>query len=137
MNATSIIRSRGATPRIDEAGHLALDISNVPHEQRPEIVALARQHKDLIIRELTGGPSGSPLPMPEHLEESLFNCGYTTPEWTPTGCRAFLAELQAEWPGFKVNGWHGLTMPECWPGHLMDAVQSVYVQSLQDQEGAL
>lgn len=60
MNATSIIRSRGATPRIDEAGHLALDLARVPHDQRAEVVALAKRHKKAIIRELTGEPSSSP-----------------------------------------------------------------------------
>ena len=60
MNAVTVIRSRGAIPRIDESGRLALDLSRVPHEQRPEVVALARQHKTDIIRELTKEPSGSP-----------------------------------------------------------------------------
>ena len=73
------------------------------------------------------------LPMPEHLAGALFVCGYQTPEWTPAGCRAFLAALMREWPDFHVNGWHGLTMPLCWPAHLMDAVQSVYVMSIQEQ----
>ncbi|NCC85581.1 MAG: hypothetical protein EOM03_15855 [Clostridia bacterium] len=77
------------------------------------------------------------LPIPEHLQESLLNCGYRLPSWTPAGCRTFLAELQAEWPTFHVNGWHGLTMPECWPVALMDAVQSIYILSIQDQEAAL
>ena len=133
MNATSIIRSRGANPRIDESGHLSLDLSRVPHGQRPEVVALAKQHKDAIVRELTGGPAGSLVPLPSHLAESLLCSGYRLPEWTPQGCRAFLAELQAEWPDFHVNGWHGLTMPLCWPVALQDAVQSVYVMSIQDQ----
>ena len=133
MNVVTVIRSRGANPRIDEAGHLALDLSNVPHDQRAEVVALAKRHKSAIVRELTGGPSGSPLPIPEHLAEDLLVCGYHAPEWTPAGCRAFLAELMTEWPDFHVNGWHGCEFPACWPGHLMDAVQSVYVQSLQDQ----
>lgn len=133
MSAASLIRNRGAIPKIDQAGQLALDLSQVPHELRPEVVALARQHKAALLRELTGGPSGSPLSIPPTLTAALLICGYTTPEWTPTGCRRFLAELQAEWPGFHVNGWHGLTMPECWPSQLMDAVQSVYVMSIQDQ----
>lgn len=131
MSAASIIRSRGANPRIDEAGHLALDLSNVPHDQRAEVVALAKRHKAAIVRELTGGPLGSLVPLPPHLAGSLLSCGYTTPEWTPAGCRAFLAELMTEWPGFHVNGWHGLTMPECWPVALMDAVTSIYVMSIQ------
>jgi hypothetical protein len=78
------------------------------------------------------------LPMPEHLTAALLSCGYHAPEWTPAGCRAFLSELMREWPDFHVNGWHGLTMPVCWPPMLMDAVQSVYVMSIQDQvEGAV
>jgi len=133
MSAASLIRNRGAIPKIDQAGQLALDLSQVPHDQRPELVTLARQHKTAIINELTGGPAGSPLSIPPTMAEDLLCCGYYAPEWTPAGCRRFLAELQAEWPGFHVNGWHGLTMPESWPVVLMDAVESVYVQSLQDQ----
>lgn len=78
----------------------------------------------------------TPLPMPEHLTDALLSCGYHAPEWTPAGCRAFLAELMNEWPDFHVNGWHGCEFPACWPGHLMDAVQSVYVQSLQGEVDA-
>lgn len=133
MSAASLLLSRGAIPRLDESGHLALDLSQVPHDQRPEVVALAKQHKTAIINELTGGPSGSLVPLPSNLAESLLSCGYACPPWTPAGCRAFLSELMREWPGFHVNGWHGLTMPECWPVALMDAVQSVYVMSIQDQ----
>jgi hypothetical protein len=133
MSAASLIRNRGAIPKIDQAGQLALDLSQVPHELRPEVVALARQHKTAIINELTGGPAGSPPSIPPTLTDALLSCGYSCPEWTPEGCRGFLAELQAEWPGFHVNGWHGLTMPECWPVALMDAVQTVYVMSIQDQ----
>jgi hypothetical protein len=83
------------------------------------VLPLLREHKPAIIRELT-------------ITESLLSRGYPTPEWTPAGCRAFLSELMREWSDFHVNGWHGLTMPECWPVALMDAVQAVYVQSLQD-----
>ncbi len=60
MNAVAIIRARGAIPRLDVAGNLALDLSVVPQPLRAEIVDLARQHKAAIINELTGGPSGSP-----------------------------------------------------------------------------
>jgi hypothetical protein len=127
MSAASLILSRGAIPKIDRAGQLSLDLSQVPHDQRPEVVALAKQHKDLIIRELTGGPTGSP---PSHLANALLAYGYSCPEWTPEGCRAFLCELMTEWPDFHVNGWHGCEFPACWPGHLMDAVQSVYLQSI-------
>jgi hypothetical protein len=133
MKSVAIIQAFGAIPRVDESGHLALDLSQVPHEQRPEVVALAKQHKTAIINELTGGPTGSLVPLPSNLAESLLSCGYQLPEWTPAGCRAFLAELQAEWPGFEVRGWHGCEFPECWPVALMDAAQTVYVQSLQDQ----
>ena len=62
MNAVAVIRSHGATPRIDAAGNLALDLSRVPKSLRAEVVALARQHKTDIINELRGGPSGSPSP---------------------------------------------------------------------------
>ncbi|MGE4442537.1 MAG: hypothetical protein AB7D27_13770 [Desulfomicrobium sp.] len=85
------------------------------------------------MRQSPARPAGSPLSIPPNLAEALLCCGYSIPEWTPAGCRAFLVELMSEWPGFHVNGWHGLTMPECWPVRLMDAVQSVYAQSLQDQ----
>ena len=85
------------------------------------------------VRQIPARPSGSPLSIPSNLTEDLFCCGYHAPEWTPAGCRAFLSELMREWPGFEVRGWHGLTMPECWPVALMDAVQSVYVMSIQDQ----
>ena len=62
MNAVTIIRARGAIPKIDTAGNLALDLSAVPQPLRAEVVDLARQHKTAIINELTGGPSGSPAP---------------------------------------------------------------------------
>lgn len=75
----------------------------------------------------------TPLPMPEHLADALLSCGYHAPEWTPAGCRRFLADLMREWPGFEVVGWYGCRFLECWPAHLMDAVTSIYVQSLQDQ----
>lgn len=85
------------------------------------------------VRQIPGGPTGSPLSIPPTIEADLLSCGYRIPEWTPAGCRRSLAELQAEWPGFHVNGWQGLTMPECWPVALMDAVQTIYVMSIQDQ----
>lgn len=75
----------------------------------------------------------TPVPMPEHLTDALLSCGYPAPEWTPEGCRAFLADLMREWPGFHVNGWHGCRFPECWPVALMDAVTSIYVMSIQGQ----
>jgi hypothetical protein len=133
MSAASLLLSRGAIPRIDESGQLTLDLSKVSHGQRPEVLALAKQHKTAIINELTGGSPGSPLSIPPTMAEDLLCCGYHSPEWTPAGCRAFLTELQAEWPGFEVRGWYGLTMPECWPPMLMDAVTSIYVLSIQDQ----
>lgn len=62
MNAVTAIRARGAIPKIDAAGNLALDLSAVPQPLRAEVVDLARHHKSAIINELTGGPSGSPAP---------------------------------------------------------------------------
>jgi hypothetical protein len=55
------------------------------------------------------------------------------PDMDPAGCRAFLAELQAEWPDFEVRGWYGCRFPECWPAALQDAVTSIFIQSIQDQ----
>ena len=57
--------------------------------------------------------SKTSIPMPEHLPGSLLVCGYHAPEWTPAGCRAFLAELMTEWLDFHVNGWHGCEFPAC------------------------
>jgi len=62
MNAAAIIRSRGAVPRIDAEGNLALDLSHVPKSLRAEVVGLAKAHKTDIINELGGEPSGSPRP---------------------------------------------------------------------------
>lgn len=78
-------------------------------------------------------PHPETLPMPEHLADALLTCGYSCPTWTPAGCRAFLSELQTEWPAFEVRGWYGCRFPECWPAALQDAVTSIYVLSLQDQ----
>lgn len=96
------------------------------------ILPLLREHKDLIIRELSGEPSSAPASIPPNLTEDLLVCGYHASEWTPAGCRAFLAELMAEWPDFHVNGWCGCEFPACWPAHLMNAVQAVYAMGLQD-----
>lgn len=90
------------------------------------------------VRQIHGEPAGSPVSTPPATAEDLLCCGYRIPSWTPAGCRRFLAELQAEWSDFHVDGWHGLTMPECWPVALMDAVQTIYVLSIQDHvEGEL
>lgn len=88
------------------------------------------------VRQISRGPSGSPPPLPLNLTDNLLSYGYRLPEWTPAGCRRVLSELQTEWPGFHVSGWHGLTMPESWPVALMDAAQSIYVMSIQDQGDA-
>jgi hypothetical protein len=85
------------------------------------------------VRQIPGGPAGSPVSIPLTIAEDLLCHGYRIPSWTPAGCRRFLAELQAEWSDFHVNGWHGLTMPECWPEELMDTVTSIYVMSIQKQ----
>ncbi|HCU70110.1 MAG TPA: hypothetical protein DGF30_13050 [Desulfomicrobium sp.] len=76
------------------------------------------------------------LPMPEHLAGALLVFGYSIPEWTPAGCRGFLADLMCEWPDFEVRGWYGCRFPECWPVALQDAVQSVYVMSIQGEVDA-
>ncbi len=60
MNAVALFLSRGVIPHIDESGNLALDLSRVPHDQRAEVVALAKRRKAEIINELTVGPSGLP-----------------------------------------------------------------------------
>lgn len=134
MNPASLIRkieSYGVTlTALDGALKLSGDQAAVN-----AVVHLVREHKTAILDELTGGP-GSLVPLPSNLTDALLSCGYPAPEWTPEGCRAFLSELQAEWPGFEVRGWHGCRFPECWPVHLSDAVQSVYVQSLQGEVDA-
>ena len=135
MNPVTLIRSLGATPKIDEAGRLTLDLSRVPQDQRPEVVAMAKQHKAEIIRELTKTHKTS-LPIPASLETGLLNSGYRLPEWNPAGCRRFLNQLQAEWPDFHVNGWHGCGLPARWSVELMDAATSIYAQSIQDQGDA-
>lgn len=138
MTPVALIRSLGATPKIDDSGRLTLDLSRVPQDRRPEVVALAKQHKDALVRELTDKTHKThktPLPIPEHLESALLNCGYAMPEWSPESCRQFLKQLLAEWPDFHVNGWHGCEFPACWPLTLMDAVTSIYVMSIQDQGG--
>lgn len=65
MNAVTVIRARGAIPKLDAAGNLALDLSQVPQPLRAEVIDLARQHKTAIVNELTGGPVGSPAPSPD------------------------------------------------------------------------
>jgi hypothetical protein len=135
MTPVTLIRSLGATPKIDDSGRLTLDLSRVPQDQRPEVVALAKQHKDALVRELTAKTHKTPLLIPKQLEISLLNCGYAIPDWTPEGCRRFLEQLRAEWQGFHVNGWHGCEFPACWPVTLQDAVTSIYVMSIQDQGG--
>ena len=56
---------------------------------KPEALAkaLAKQHKTAIINELTGGPTGSLVPLPSNLAESLLVCGYVAPSWTPASRR--------------------------------------------------
>ena len=88
---------------------------------------LLREHKAAIIAELQ-------TEIPLHVRNFLDFGGYESKltEWTPAACRAFLELLQAEWPGFHVNGWHGLTMPDSWPWETQSAVLSVYVMSIQE-----
>ena len=71
--------------------------------------------------------------VPAHIQAALELGGYERDltEWTPESCQRFLNQLKAEWPAFKVNGWHGLTMPDNFPVEFRDAVQSVYALALQ------
>lgn len=97
----------------------------------PEAVAalspLVRAHKAEIIAILAHA-------IPSHVATALDDAGYAQDltAWTPLACRAFLAQLVAEWPAFRVRGWYGLAMPPPWPRALRCAVQSVYVQAMQD-----
>lgn len=71
--------------------------------------------------------------VPAHIRAALELGGYERDltAWTPESCQRFLNQLKAEWPTFKVNGWHGLTMPDNFPVEFRDAVQSVYALALQ------
>lgn len=71
--------------------------------------------------------------VPAHIRAALELGGYERDltEWTPGACQRFLNQLKAEWPAFKVNGWHGLKMPDNFPVEFRDAVQSAYVLALQ------
>lgn len=121
--------SQGVQIRLANPGKLRL---TGPAEAVEKIKPLVLEHKAAIVRELIK----TPLPIPEPLESALLNCGYRMPEWNPEGCRQFLDRLQTEWPDFHVNGWHGCEFPACWPVELMDAVQSIYVMSIQNQGDA-
>lgn len=63
MNPVTVIRARGAIPKIDEVGNLTLDLSRVPQSLRAEVVELARQHKPAIINELLRWAAGDPSPV--------------------------------------------------------------------------
>ncbi len=128
MNAASIIRAQGARPSIDEGGNLALNLSNVPKSLRADVVALAKRHKAELIEYVKGLPA-----IPPHITSALADAGYSPPEWTPASCRAFLDRLREEWPVFQVRSWSGLTMPHAWPPAFRDAVQSIYIRSIQDR----
>lgn len=130
MNAVTVIRARGAIPRIGAAGNLALDLSAVPQSLRAEVVVLARRHKNEIIDILGAAPA-----VPKQVHEALMFGGFELTEWTPEACRLLLDRLSCDWPDFRVNGWHGCDYPQSWPADMCLAVQSVYVQSIQDQRG--
>lgn len=74
--------------------------------------------------------------VPAHIRAALELGGYerNLTEWTPKACQRFLNQLKAEWPAFKVHGWHGLTMPDKFPVEFRDAVQSMYALALQGGE---
>lgn len=90
------------------------------------VTPLVRDHRAEIIASLT-------QTIPAHVSTALTHAGYSLPDWTPPSCRVFLAQLREECPGFRVNGWYGLTMPRSWPPEFADAVQSIYIRSVQDQ----
>ncbi|NCD25801.1 MAG: hypothetical protein EOL86_09465 [Deltaproteobacteria bacterium] len=123
------IEAAGARVVMPEPGRLRLIGSD---DARAKVKALVLEHKAAIINELNGRASA----LPAHVRAGLSLGGYELPAWTREACKLFLDQLQAEWPGFKVNGWHGLAMPESWPVGFMDAVQSVYVLSLQESTDA-
>ncbi|NCB64306.1 MAG: hypothetical protein EOM52_12050 [Clostridia bacterium] len=113
----------GLSVRLD-GEHLHL---SGPREGLERFTPLVRTYKAELLGWLRAAPA-----MPPHITSALTDAGYSPPEWAPPACRAFLAELRAEWPGFRVRGWHGLAMPHTWPPAFRDAVQSVYVLSIQD-----
>lgn len=127
MSAAEVLRqieAAGVRVVMPEPGRLRLIGSD---DARAKVKAIVVEHKAEIITELTGRASA----LPAHVRAGLSLGGYELAAWTPEACKLFLDQLRAEWPGFKVNGWHGLTMPDSWPVGFMDAVQSAYVLSLQ------
>ena len=82
---------------------------------------------------VTKQDNGTASAVPAHILAALELGAYEDyfPAWTPQVCRDFLDVLEGEWKEFYVNGRHGLVMPDTWPPAFMEAVQSVYVLSLQ------
>lgn len=78
---------------------------------------------------------GAASVVPANIRAALELGGYEHDliDWSPSVCRAFLDALVEEWREFRVNGWNGLAVPETWPVEFIDAVQSIYVESMQDQ----
>lgn len=99
-----------------------------PVRQTPENLTSSRASPQ-------GGQVGASV-VPAHVRAALELGGYERDltEWTPGACQSFLNQLKAEWPAFKVNGWHGLKMPDNFPVEFRDAVQSVYVLAMQGDE---
>lgn len=133
MSAAFVLRSKGAIPYLDKSGQLSLSLAEVPQDQRAGVVALARQNKSAIVRELTEAADGSSIPA--HVRQALHEGAYENDltEWTPAACKTFLEHLEDEWPGFRVKGWFGCDYPSNWPDMFKLAIQSVYVQSIQGE----
>lgn len=89
------------------------------------ITPLVREHRAEIIASLTQA-------IPPHVHKALTRSGYSAPTWTPPACRAFLDQLKIEWPIFRVRSWSGIAVPTSWPGDFVEAVQTIYVHSIQD-----
>ena len=99
-----------------------------PREGLERFTPLVRTHKAELLGWLRAAPAS-----PTHITSALADAGYSPPEWTPASCRAFLAQLREDWPAFQVRSWSGLTMPHTWPPEFRDAVQCVYIRSIQDR----
>lgn len=104
------------------------DAVRQPVRQAPENLTSARDSSQ--------GEQAGRSAVPAHIRAALEPGGYERDltAWTPESCQHFLNQLKAEWPAFKVNGWHGLTMPDNFPVEIRDAVQSVYALALQGDD---
>lgn len=91
------------------------------------------EHRAEIIRELS-----KQIAIPDHVKSFLLEGGHEDEltDWLPSSCRAFLEQLEKEWPEFQVRGYLGCWYPDSWPGSVRIAVQSIYIQSLQPEPEA-